>query len=198
MRQSRSPRGRLRFLLAIVVAVSLFVLNGCVLVGDSVSSFMAQDLRKVVPIVDADFGRSLDQHGWQTQESAAQAVRRWASLHVPWIIIQVGANDVVASGDPEVWRASIRRTLAGVTAPTCVGWVLVYDGRQPARSDQFNVVVAEELARTHLKYLVVPWPDAVKQGGMMLDTVHLSPRGKATMTHLVGNAVTAFAHIGCG
>jgi hypothetical protein len=195
------PGARVRpgsVVLALVAVASLFVLNGCVLVGDSVSSFMVPDLQKVVPIVDADFGRSLDQHGWQTQESGAQAVHRWASLHVPWIIIQVGANDVIASADPEVWRASIQETLAGVPSQTCVAWVLVYDGRQPQRSDLFNDVVAEELTSSHLKHVLVPWPDAVRKGGMLLDSVHLTPLGRATLTRLVGNAVASFTRMGCG
>ena len=199
IRQIPGSRVRPGRLVASAVAVaSVLLLSGCgVLVGDSVSSFMTDDLHKVVPIVDADFGRSLDEHGWQTQESAAQAVRRWASLDPPWIIIQVGANDVNASGDPEVWRASIRRTLDGVPGDMCVGWVLVYDVRQPERSEQFDAVVAEELAKTHPKYVLVPWPDAVKQGGMLFDDVHLSPLGEATMTSLVGDAVATFVRMGC-
>ena len=147
----RSARGRadrrVHGLFTVLVAACLVpALSGCVLVGDSVSAFMTAQLRTVVPIVDADFGRSLDQHGWQTQESGAQAVRRWEGLHPPWIIIQVGANDVNATGDANVWRTSIRNTLASVPSTQCVGWVLVYDVRQPARSDQFNAVVEQEVA----------------------------------------------------
>ena len=193
----RWPVRRRSLVTAAAAVASLFVLNGCVLVGDSVSSFMTDDLRKVVPVVDADFGRSLDQHGWQTQESTADAVRKWEGLNARWIIVQAGANDVNATADPEVWRASIRHVLDGIPADRCVGWVLVYDLRQPARSEAFNSVVVEELTKTHPKHLLVPWPDAVKQGGMLFDDVHLSPLGKATLTRLVGDAVAGFATMSC-
>jgi hypothetical protein len=180
-----------------VTVAAAFLLNGCVLVGDSVSSFMVDDLRKVVPVVDADFGRSLDQHGWQTQESTADAVRKWEAFGSRWIIIQAGANDVNATGDAEVWRASIRRVLDGIPTDRCVGWVLVHDLRQPDRSEAFDAVVAEELAKTHPKHLLVPWPDSVKRGGMLLDDVHLSPLGEATLTGLVRDAVGTFATMSC-
>ncbi len=184
--------------LAVVATGSLLALNGCVLVGDSMSSFITADLRKEVPIVDADFGRSLDHHGWQTQESGTQAVTRWEALKPPWIIIQVGANDVIATGDRAVWEASIQRTLAAVPTNQCVAWVLVYDLRQPTRSEQFNAIVAQELANTRPKHVLVPWPDAVKRGGMLLDAVHLSPLGTATFTKLLANAIATFHRLGCG
>jgi len=154
-------------------------------------------LHTVVPIVDADFGRALEQHGWQTQESGAQAVRRWEGLHPPWIIVQVGANDVNATGDPNVWRASIRDTLAAIPASQCVGWVLVYDVRQPTRSDQFNAIVEQEITSTHAKHVFVPWPDQVKRGGMLIDAVHLTALGKATLTHLIAQTVATFGRLGC-
>jgi lysophospholipase L1-like esterase len=181
---------------AALAVTGLIALQGCVLVGDSMSSFMVPQLRTVVPIVDADFGRALTLHGWQTQESGAQAVRRWEGMRPPWIIIQVGGNDVNATGDPNVWRAGIRNVLSSVPTSQCVAWVLVYDHRQPARSEAFNAVVAEELSR-YPKHVLVPWPDAVKRGGMLIDDIHLSPLGEATMTQLMRQAVATFGRLGC-
>jgi len=166
-------------------------------VGDSVSEYIAPQLRTVVPIVDADFGRSLELHGWHTTESGAQAVRRWEGLHPPWIIIQVGGDDVISTGDANVWRAAIRDTLSSVPSSQCVGWVLVYDARQPVRSAQFNALVEQELARTHAKHVFVPWPDAVKRGGMLSDDIHLSKLGAATFTKLIAQAVATFGRMGC-
>jgi hypothetical protein len=193
----RSIRRGRAALVVVLAACLVPVLSGCVLVGDSVSAFMTPQLHTVVPIVDADFGRSLEQHGWQTKESAAQAVRRWEGMHPPWIIIQVGANDVNATGDSNVWRASIRDTLSSVPASQCVGWVLVYDVRQPARSDQFNAVVEQEVTSTHPKHVFVPWPDQVKRGGMLIDAVHLSNLGTTTLTRLIGETVATFGRMGC-
>jgi hypothetical protein len=195
--RSRSLR-LVRRLGAVALAVAALVaLQGCVLVGDSVSSFMVPQLRTVAPIVDADFGRSLQLHGWQTQQSGAQAVRRWEGMHPPWIIIQLGGNDVNATADPNAWRAGIRNVLAAVPTSQCVAWVLVYDGRQPARSEAFNALVTQELSR-YPKHVLVPWPDAVKRGGMLMDDIHLSPLGKATLTQLLRQTVATFARLGCG
>jgi lysophospholipase L1-like esterase len=182
---------------AVALAVAgLVALQGCVLVGDSVSSFMVPQLRTVAPIVDADFGRSLGLHGWHTNESGAQAVRRWEAMHPPWIIIQLGGNDVNAGGDANVWRAAIRNVLSSVPTSQCVAWVLVYDTRQPARSEAFNAVVTQELSR-YPKRVLVPWPDAVKRGGMLMDDIHLSKLGQTTMTQLLRQAVTTFGRLGC-
>ena len=189
----------IRIVAALAAAVGgLFALSGCVLVGDSVSSFMTADLHKVVPVVDADFGRSINLHGWQTQESGIQAIRRWEGVKPPWIIIQLGANDVNATADQAVWRTSIRNALAPIPRDQCVAWVLVYDTRQPTRSAQFDAIVAQELASTHPKHVLVDWPSQVKRGGMLLDDVHLTPRGRATMTQLVAQAVSTFHRLGCG
>jgi lysophospholipase L1-like esterase len=198
-RLGTNARRRIRGLALVAALIgTASALSGCVLVGDSVSSFMVPDLHKVVPIVDADFGRSLDLHGWQTQESGIQAIRRWEGLKPPWIILQLGANDVNATGDTTMWRASIRAALAPIPPAQCVGWVLVYDTRQPGRSEQFDAIVAQEMARAHPKRVLIPWPDEVKRGGMLIDDVHLSPLGKATMTRLVAQAVSTFGHLGCG
>ena len=74
----------------------------------------------------------------------------------------------------------------------------MYDTRQPVRSEQFDAIVAQEMARAHPKRVLIPWPDEVKRGGMLIDDVHLSPLGKATMTRLVAQAVSTFGHLGCG
>ena len=102
-RLGTNARRRIRGLALVAALIgTASALSGCVLVGDSVSSFMVPDLHKVVPIVDADFGRSLDVHGWQTQESGIQAIRRWEGLKPPWIILQLRANDVNTTGDTTV------------------------------------------------------------------------------------------------
>ena len=195
----RSARGRadrrVHGLFTVLVATCLVpALSGCVLVGDSVSAFMTAQLRTVVPIVDADFGRSLDQRGWRTQESGAQAVRRWEGLHPPWIIIQVGANDVNATGRCErVADLDPQHAGLGSEHPVRRLGPRLRRSPAPARSNQFNAVVEQEVASRHIPSTCsCPGPRSIKRGGMLADDVHLSTLGKATLTHLVAEAVSTF------